>query len=305
MNSRARARIRAIAAFLSISLISTGPALSASLSVYVNPAAGVDSTFVYQTSNDTPLSETRSVGDSILGASGYAAADFGVLKASASAQGSGGAYGIAYVNAMWEDSFTVVSDGLPYGTPVQLSGTLVLHAIASGGYVYNHPVYGLTSGDGYPTVPVPVTTLACGGFSRCFGFNLAEELYVTGSSVQSQYHRLDLNLMDWPGDNTRSVDFSISTFVGGTFNLQGSFTSNTWAGSDPTVMVQGSGGYASSHAGYDASYTGLLTLVSNTPGTGFTSQSGALYAPPVPVPGAVWLFGSALALAGVARRRGG
>jgi hypothetical protein len=79
------------------------------------------------------------------------------------------------------------------------------------------------------------------------------------------------------------------------FSLQGVLdTANTQGNGTSQLYPNGVNGFP-----------GLVRIVtfSNTGNTAYVIEGKVTYLPPVPVPGAVWLFGSALGLAGVLRRR--
>jgi hypothetical protein len=79
------------------------------------------------------------------------------------------------------------------------------------------------------------------------------------------------------------------------FSLQGVLdTANTQGNGTSQLYPNGVNGFP-----------GIVRIVtfSNTGNTAYVIEGKVTYLPPIPVPGAVWLFGSALGLAGVLRRR--
>lgn len=224
------------------------------------------------------------------GGSSMAAAAFGQLRAYATATAEIDASmspvtANAYAQASWYDTLTITSSTLNPGDPVQLHGTMHLDGRLS-----------ITDPTGTSDSSLTSTSDNAQGI---FG--------VIWQSNQFGSHSASCAATSLGGALPCMQEYTIYTAVGDTIMIRGVLTTSAFANAGRNVVYYPDsnphGPFQSSRATADFSNTGFITLESLTTGATFVADSGSLYGP-VPVPAAVWLFGSGLlGLVGVARRR--
>jgi hypothetical protein len=108
---------------------------------------------------------------------------------------------------------------------------------------------------------------------------------------------------DYP-EVTKDVTFSLSSFVGDQFVITNSLEGGgAFAGSRAHAATQG--GFSATQVLLDATNTGRFSLVANTPGATYITESGVSYVAAVPEPDTYALLLAGLgALAVMLKRRG-
>ncbi len=191
----------------------------------------------------------------------------------------------ATAQASWYDALHIISSTLNPGTPVQLHGILRLDGYLS-----------ITNPSGTSDLSLTATSDNAQG---TFGILWQSNQYGSDSASCAA--------TNFGGALPCMQEYTIYTVVGDTITLRGVLTASAFANAGRNVIYYPDsnphGPFPGSRAAADFYNTGFITLESLTAGATFTTDSGASYSI-VPVPAAVWLFGSGLlGLVGVARRR--
>ena len=224
---------------------------------------------------------TAGAGAVVIGAdsSSSASAGFGVLHASGNAAASNvavGTEGLAEGEAGWLDIFTVVSNTLPLGMPVDLRFTAVLE-----GNLSSSPA----AGEGQQSSAGGSFRLQIGSVFDSFGCPDAISpcglqdipISVAAMSVNDKFSGASL---------PSTTDAVVTTFVGARFFAE-------------AVLGADGSAFTAATAAADFSDTGFVTIESLTPGASFTTASGTTYSAPlavVPEPGTAWLVSIGLAI---------
>jgi hypothetical protein len=157
----------------------------------------------------------------------------------------------------------------------------------------------------FDTSPVQVTS---------FLFNAAGPAAISGANLLAGTTLTVTNLIIAPafgystlfGSGTNPYNYTVGPVdVSGTYSLSGAINqaATPFASTNPTLSGQVTLAGANTTLALSGITLGIFTLPAALGGGSATLKADVLFTGVVPVPAAVWLFGSALGLMGVMRRR--